>query len=189
MIHVDVMDGHFVPNLTIGPPVVKSLRNQTDLFLDVHIMVTNPEAFVQSFVDAGADGITFHLEASSHPMDVIHLIRKTGKKVGLSIKPKTLITSLEPYLNSIDLILVMSVEPGFGGQGYIPESTKRIQAIKQMLLEKGLSEKVVIEVDGGIKLSNAHDVLVAGADILVAGSAIFHTNDPVKTIQQFKSIE
>ncbi|NQV38667.1 MAG: ribulose-phosphate 3-epimerase [Candidatus Marinimicrobia bacterium] len=187
-IHVDVMDGHFVPNLTIGPPVVKSLRSVTDLFIDVHMMVTNPEDLVEPFAKAGADGITFHIEASTTPMKVIDLIRSTGKQVGLSIKPKTPISTLEPFIGDVDLILVMSVEPGFGGQGYLPGSSERIKAIRQMLVEQCRDESVLIQVDGGVKLDNAREVLDAGADILVAGSAIFGTLDPVQTIKQFKAV-
>ncbi len=187
-IHVDVMDGHFVPNLTIGPPVVKSLRNVTDMYIDVHMMVTNPEDLVTPFAKAGADGITFHVEAAENPSDILEQITSTGKDVGISIKPNTPVDVLEPYLSQLDLILIMSVEPGFGGQGYLPGSSERIQAIRTMINEQGLEDQIQIEVDGGVKLDNAREVLAAGADILVAGSAIFGTPDPVQTIQQFKSI-
>ncbi|MDP6034003.1 MAG: ribulose-phosphate 3-epimerase [Candidatus Marinimicrobia bacterium] len=184
-IHVDVMDNQFVPNLTIGPPVVKSLRPKTNKFIDVHMMVIEPEKLVEPFARAGADLITFHIEATDNPQSVIDLIKSTGTKVGISIKPSTPMSDIEPFYDQVDLILIMSVEPGFGGQGYIPESTKRIRDIKQKLNEQCLQDRVMIEVDGGIKLFNAKEVIDAGADVLVAGSAIFGTDDPVQTINEF----
>ncbi|MEC8703249.1 MAG: ribulose-phosphate 3-epimerase [Candidatus Neomarinimicrobiota bacterium] len=187
-IHVDVMDNQFVPNLTIGPPVVKSLRFKTEKILDVHMMVVEPEKLVEPFAKAGADIITFHIEATSDPQGVIDLIRSTGKEVGISLKPSTPISTIEPYFDQIDLILVMSVDPGFGGQGYIEGSTERIKEIKQQLIEQCLQDRVLIEVDGGIKLHNAKEVVDAGADVLVAGSAIFGTDDPVQTIKDFYKI-
>ena len=187
-IHVDVMDNQFVPNLTIGPPVVKSLRFKTEKILDVHMMVVEPEKLVEPFAKAGADIITFHIEATSDPQGVIDLIRSTGKEVGISLKPSTPISTIEPYFDQIDLILVMSVDPGFGGQGYIEGSTERIKEIKQRLIEQCLQDRVLIEVDGGIKLHNAKEVVDAGADVLVAGSAIFGTDDPVQTIKDFYRI-
>ncbi|MDP6339287.1 MAG: ribulose-phosphate 3-epimerase [Candidatus Marinimicrobia bacterium] len=187
-IHVDVMDNQFVPNLTIGPPVVKSLRPLTEKYMDVHMMVIGPEKLVKPFAKAGADGITFHIEATEKPQEVIDLIRSTGKDVGLSLKPKTSVRDIEPYLDKIDLVLVMSVEPGLGGQEYIDGSTERVAEIKQLLTEKELRDKVQIEVDGGIKLHNAKEVIDAGADVLVAGSAVFGTEDPAKTIQDFYNL-
>ena len=187
-IHVDVMDNQFVPNLTIGPPVVKSLRFKTEKILDVHMMVVEPEKLVEPFAKAGADIITFHIEATSDPQGVIDLIRSTGKEVGISLKPSTPISTIEPYFDQIDLILVMSVDPGFGGQGYIEGSTERIKEIKQKLIEQCLQDRVLIEVDGGIKLHNAKEVVDAGADVLVAGSAIFGTDDPVRTMKDFYKI-
>ena len=187
-IHVDVMDNQFVPNLTIGPPVVKSLRFKTEKILDVHMMVVEPEKLVEPFAKAGADIITFHIEATSDPQGVIDLIRSTGKEVGISLKPSTPISTIEPYFDQIDLILVMSVDPGFGGQGYIEGSTERIKEIKQRLIEQCLQDRVLIEVDGGIKLHNAKEVVDAGADVLVAGSAIFGTDDPVQTMKDFYKI-
>ena len=184
-IHVDVMDNQFVPNLTIGPPVVKSLRPKTNKFIDVHMMVIEPEKLVEPFARAGADLITFHIEATDNPQSVIDLIKSTGTKVGISIKPSTPMSDIEPFYDQVDLILIMSVEPGFGEQGYIPESTKRIRDIKQKLNEQCLQDRVMIEVDGGIKLFNAKEVIDAGADVLVAGSAIFGTDDPVQTINEF----
>ena len=187
-IHIDVMDNQFVPNLTIGPPVVKSLRKKTQKFLDVHMMVVEPEKLVEPFAKAGADMITFHIEATNNPLSVIDLIKSTGSKVGISLKPSTPISELEPFFDKIDLILVMSVEPGFGGQGYIDSSTNRIKEIKHKLTEQCLQDRVLIEVDGGIKLHNAKEVVGAGADVLVAGSAIFGTDDPAKTIKEFYNI-
>ncbi len=187
-LHIDVMDGHFVPNLTIGPVVLKSIRPQTDLFLDVHLMVTNPEELVEPFVKAGADNITFHIEAIDSPIKLIELIRSFNKQVGISIKPGTHLEVLDKYLKMVDLILVMSVEPGFGGQQYIPESTARIQQLDHALKILGIRKQVLIEVDGGIKLSNAKMVKNAGADILVAGSAIFGSEDPHVAIEKFKNI-
>ena len=184
-IHVDVMDNQFVPNLTIGPPVVKSLRPNTKKFLDVHMMVIEPEKLVESFARAGADSITFHIEATDDPQSVIDLIKATGAKVGISIKPATPLAEIEPYYDQIDLVLVMSVDPGFGGQGYLDGSTERIEKVKQMLIEKCLEDRVLIEVDGGIKLHNAEEVVNAGADVLVAGSAIFGADDPVQTMKDF----
>ena len=182
------MDNQFVPNLTIGPPVVKSLRPKTNKFLDVHMMVIDPENLVEPFAKAGADQITFHIEATDNPQSVIDLIKSTGSRVGISIKPSTPLSEIEPFYDQIDLVLVMSVEPGFGGQGYIEESTDRIKNIKQKLTEECLQDRVLIEVDGGIKLHNAKEVIDAGADVLVAGSAIFNTDDPVQTIKDFYSL-
>ncbi|HIB34176.1 MAG TPA: ribulose-phosphate 3-epimerase [Candidatus Marinimicrobia bacterium] len=184
-IHVDVMDNQFVPNLTIGPPVVKSLRPNTKKFLDVHMMVIEPEKLVEPFAKAGADSITFHIEATDDPQSVIDLIKAAGTKVGISVKPATPLAEIEPYYDQIDLVLVMSVDPGFGGQGYIDGSTERIEKVKQMLIEKCVENRVLIEVDGGIKLHNAKEVIDAGADVLVAGSAIFGADDPVQTMKDF----
>ena len=187
-IHVDVMDNQFVPNLTIGPPVVKSLRPKTNKFLDVHMMVINPENLVESFAKAGADMITFHVEATNDVQSVIDLIKAAGTQVGLSIKPSTKLEEIEPFYDQLDLILVMSVEPGFGGQGYIESSTERVMKIKARLKELCLQDRVLIEVDGGIKLHNAKKVIDAGADVLVAGSAVFGTDDPVQTIKDFYNL-
>ncbi len=184
-IHVDVMDNQFVPNLTIGPPVVKSIRPLTEKYIDVHMMVIEPEKLVEPFARAGADGITFHIEATDNPQKVIDLIRTTGKDAGLSLKPKTPVADIEPFLDQVDLLLVMSVEPGFGGQGYMDGSTERVTEIKRLLTEKGLRDRVNIEVDGGIKLHNAKEVMDAGADILVAGSEVFKADDPVGVMRSF----
>tara|TARA_B100001175_G_scaffold203170_1_gene172472 strand:+ start:537 stop:1196 length:660 start_codon:yes stop_codon:yes gene_type:complete len=183
-IHVDVMDNQFVPNLTIGPPVVKSLRPKTKKFLDVHMMVVRPEELVEPFARAGADNITFHIEATDDAEGLIDLIKSCGCKVGVSIKPKTSLTEIYPLLDKVDIVLVMTVEPGFGGQGYLDGSNERIRNIKQFLSDKCL-DRVLIEVDGGIKLHNASEVMRSGANVLVAGSEVFKSDNPVKTIQQF----
>ena len=183
-IHVDVMDNQFVPNLTIGPPVVKSLRPKTKKFLDVHMMVVRPEELVEPFARAGADNITFHIEATDDPEGLIDLIKSCGCKVGVSIKPKTSLAEIYPLLDKVDIVLLMTVEPGFGGQGYLNGSNERIRNIKQFLSDKCL-DRVLIEVDGGIKLHNASEVMSAGANVLVAGSEVFKSDNPVKTIQQF----
>ena len=187
-IHVDVMDNQFVPNLTIGPPVVKSLRPKTNKFLDVHMMVIDPQRLVEAFAKAGADLITFHIEATDDAQAVIDIIKASGTQVGISLKPSTPLSEVEPYYDQIDLVLVMSVEPGFGGQGYIDGSTERVQKIKQKLTELCLQDRVLIEVDGGIKLHNAKKVIDAGANVLVAGSAIFGTDDPAQTIRDFYNL-
>ena len=148
-IHIDVMDNQFVPNLTIGPPVVKSLRPKTNKFLDVHMMVINPENLVESFAKAGADMITFHIEATNDVQSVIDLIKATGTQVGLSIKPSTELSEIEPFYDQLDLILVMSVEPGFGGQGFIESSIDRVRKIKVRLKELCLQDRVLIEVLDG----------------------------------------
>jgi len=183
-IHVDVMDNQFVPNLTIGPPVVKSLRSKTERFMDVHMMVIEPEKLVEPFAKAGADNITFHIEATNDPDGIIELIKSCGCKVGVSIKPKTPLTEIFPVLQKVDVVLVMSVEPGFGGQGYIPGTNERIAEIKSFL-NKDYLDHVLIEVDGGVKLHNAKEVMDAGADVLVAGSEVFKSADPVQTIKEF----
>ena len=183
-IHVDVMDNQFVPNLTVGPPVVKSLRRCTQKFIDVHMMVVEPEKLVEPFARAGADNITFHFEATSNSEEVIDLIRSSGCKVGISIKPNTSIDKIYHLLDKVDLVLIMSVEPGFGGQGYIKGSDQKIKNLKSYLNQNCL-DRVMIEVDGGVKLHNAKHVMDLGADILVAGSEVFKSSDPVSTIKKF----
>ena len=169
--HFDVMDGSFVPQISFGNPVLKSLRKNTDLFLDVHLMVVNPEQKIRSFADSGADMITFHYEATSDPGACIAAIEETGKKVGMAIKPGTPVEVIRPFLHRLDMLLVMTVEPGFGGQKYIPASTRRIAEARRMFDEYGLDTD--IEVDGGIKRDNVGIVLNAGATVIVAGSAVY----------------
>lgn len=170
MIHIDVMDGHFVPNLTFGPVVVKAVRPYTDKPFDVHLMMSHPSGFIEAFAMAGADIITVHLECAEDIPTLISMIKKHHKKVGLSIKPHTKIADIIPYIPDIDLVLVMSVEPGFGGQAFISESLKKIAELKHLIGRK----KVQISVDGGINDTTAPACVLAGADILVAGSYIFH---------------
>lgn len=170
-VHIDVMDGNFVPQVSFGDPVIKTIRPCTDQVFDVHLMVVHPELYIQRMADAGADIITFHMEAAEYPGDVIRMIRDAGKKVGLSIKPRTPVEAVIPYMKDIDMLLIMTVEPGFGGQKYIPESTDRIRSALKLFRENGLTTD--IEVDGGIKRDNVDVVLEAGANVIVAGSAVF----------------
>ncbi len=174
-LHVDVMDGHFVPNMTIGPVVVESLRKVTRSTLDCHLMVREPEKMVPWFIDAGADVITFHLEAVEDPMPLIHFIKKSGKKAGLSVKPKTPIEVIESLLPHLDLVLVMSVEPGFGGQGFMHDSLEKVKWLAQK--KKTHAYQYLIEIDGGINLTTAALAKSAGVEVFVAGSAIFGAKD------------
>ena len=175
-IHVDVMDGHFVPNLTIGPVVVKSIRPMTKLPLDVHLMIENPEKYIESFARAGADIITFHIESEDEAKEVIKLIRYFKKKVGVSIRPKTEIESIEPILAMVDMVLVMTVEPGFAGQGFISDCLPKIENLRKVF-------KKDIQVDGGINASTAADVRASGANVIVAGTAVFGTKDYAAAIR------
>jgi len=172
-IHVDVMDGHFVPNLTIGPPVVRALRPMTTLPLDVHLMVESPERLLPEFAAAGADRITVHVETCPHLHRTVQQLRELGVKPGVTLNPSTPLTTLEEILPYVDLVLIMSVNPGFGGQVYIPSSTDKILRLRQVLDARGLTG-VELEVDGGIKADNAAQVVAAGATVLVVGSAIFN---------------
>ncbi|OGW23962.1 MAG: ribulose-phosphate 3-epimerase [Nitrospirae bacterium GWB2_47_37] len=175
MLHLDIMDGHFVPNITIGPGVVEAVRKVTSLPLDVHLMIENPDKFVGDFVKAGADYITVHAEASVHMHRTVQLIKENGVKAGVSINPATPLWSLDDILADLDMALLMSVNPGFGGQAFIPFVLNKVKALKGIIKEKGLS--VLIEVDGGVKPDNAKEVASAGADILVMGSAFFNSED------------
>ena len=173
-IHIDVMDGHFVPNLTIGPEVIKKLRPLTKKVFDVHLMISPVDNFIKDFSKAGADIITFHPEATPDISNTISLIKKEGKKVGLSLKPKSKIELIEKYIEQVDLILIMSVEPGFGGQKFIPEVLDKTRKIKELINKKNL--KIDIEIDGGINFENCKEAKEAGANILVSGSTIFKEN-------------
>ncbi len=173
-IHIDVMDGHFVPNLTIGPEVIKKLRPLTSKTFDVHLMISPVDNFVKDFADAGADIITFHPEATPDISNTIKLIKKENKKVGVSLKPNSEIQLIEKYLNDIDLVLIMSVEPGFGGQKFMPEVLEKTKILKKLIGEKKLS--IDIEIDGGINFENCAQAKKAGANILVSGSTIFKEN-------------
>lgn len=173
-IHIDVMDGVFVPSISFGMPVIETIRKVTKRIFDVHLMIVEPERFVKEFAACGADSITFHLEATEDADEVIDQIHALGCRAGMAIKPKTPIEAVRKYLEKLDMLLVMTVEPGFGGQKYIPESTERIRQVRHMAQE--LQTKLDIEVDGGITADNVHVVLEAGANVVVAGSAIFRGN-------------
>lgn len=173
-IHIDVMDGVFVPSISFGMPVIASIRKTTKKIFDVHLMIVEPERFVKEFAECGADSITFHIEATEDVDEIIDLIHGLGCKAGMSIKPRTPVETVEKYLHKLDMLLVMTVEPGFGGQKYIPESTERIREIRRMADEQGLD--LDIQVDGGITKDNVHVVLDAGANVIVAGSAVFQGN-------------
>ncbi len=173
-IHIDVMDGHFVPNLTIGPEVIKKLRPLTKKTFDVHLMISPVDKFIKDFANAGADIITFHPEATSDVSKTIKLIKDQKKKVGISLKPKSKIGLIEDYLEKIDLVLIMSVEPGFGGQKFMPEVLKKTKAVKDLIKRKNLD--IDIEIDGGINFDNCSKVKEAGANILVSGSTVFREN-------------
>ncbi|MCL4456035.1 MAG: ribulose-phosphate 3-epimerase [Nitrospirae bacterium] len=175
MLHLDIMDGHFVPNITIGPGVVEAVRKVTSLPLDVHLMIEEPDKFIGDFVKAGADYITVHAEASVHMHRTVQWIKESGVKAGVSINPATPLWSLDNILPDLDMALLMSVNPGFGGQGFIPCVLDKVKALKNIIKEKGLN--VLIEVDGGVKPDNAKEVASAGADILVMGSAFFNSED------------
>jgi ribulose-phosphate 3-epimerase len=177
-IHVDVMDGHFVPNLTIGPPVVKALRRVTKLPLDVHLMIETPDRLLDAFVDAGADYVTVHQEACVHLHRTVERIRELGAKPGVSLNPATPLSSIEEVLPYVDLVLIMSVNPGFGGQKFIPTSTRKIAALRSMLEERGLWG-VEIEVDGGVAQNTIGEVSAAGATVVVAGAAVYNDRDTV----------
>ena len=175
MIHVDVMDGHFVPNLTIGPPVIKSLRKYTNLIFDVHLMISPVHKYIKDFADAGANIITIHPEATENLKESINLIKKLNKKVGVSLNPDSKIDLIKEVLKDIDLVLIMSVHPGFGGQKFIPDVIKKIEKLKLIKNEKNLNFD--IEVDGGINFENSKSVIEAGANILVSGTTIFKSNN------------
>ena len=175
MIHVDVMDGHFVPNLTIGPPVIKSLRKYTNLIFDVHLMISPVHKYIKDFADAGANIITIHPEATENLKESINLIRSLNKKVGVSLNPESKIDLIKDILKDIDLVLIMSVHPGFGGQKFIPDVIKKIEKLKLIKNEKNFNFD--IEVDGGINFENSKSVIEAGANILVSGTTIFKSNN------------
>jgi ribulose-phosphate 3-epimerase len=185
-LHLDVMDGHFVPNITIGPGLIKSLRKTTSMPFDVHLMIENPERYVDDFVKAGADWLTIHVEATVHLHRLIGLIHEKGIKAGVSLNPATPLAMIEPILPDIDLLLIMSVNPGFGGQQFIGSSLARIGAAKEMIRNTGSA--ALIEVDGGISLKNIRAVVDAGADAVVAGAAIFGSANYRETVQSMRSL-
>lgn len=180
-IHLDVMDGIFVPNISFGPPVISSLRKATDIFFDVHLMITEPQRYVKDYVDAGADLITIHYESCENPREVVKLIKSYGVKACVSIKPATPPEVLFPMLEELDMVLVMTVEPGFGGQKMIPETVEKVRVIRNYATENNVN--IDIEVDGGITPDNLHLVTDAGANVIVAGSAIFRAADPKAVIE------
>lgn len=178
-IHIDVMDGHFVDNITMGPLVVKSIRKDTKLPLDTHLMISDPEKYVERFAKAGSDIITFHIEAEEDPREVIKLIRYFKKKVGVSIRPKTGVKQLEKILPMVDMVLIMTVEPGFGGQEFMPDCVSKIEEVRKLF-------KKDIEVDGGINETAAKDVISKGANIIVAGTAVFGSKDYAGAIKKLR---
>ena len=181
-LHLDVMDGAFVPNISFGPPVIASIRKKTKLFFDVHLMIKNPQRYIESFVRAGADCITIHLESTSRPKDAIQKIKDYDMKAGIAISPATPVDTVLPYLPLVDMVLVMTVEPGFGGQQLIPETLDKVRAIKEYIDAHNID--IDIEVDGGINERNAILAVEAGANILVAGSAIFGSKTPAQVIKK-----
>ncbi len=186
MLHIDVMDGHFVPNITIGPPVVKSIRKVTNLIFDVHLMIDNPEFFIKDFVDAGADIITVHIESSKHLHRLIENIKSYGIKAGISLNPATPLCELEYLTDYLDMILIMSVNPGFGGQVFIENMYEKIKCLKSLLTERNV--QIPIQVDGGVTLTNIKKLHDCGAEIMVAGSAIFNSGDISRTIKRMKGL-
>ena len=179
-IHVDVMDGHFVPNITIGPLVVDAMRKVTGKPLDVHLIIENPDRYIPDFASAGADIITVHQEAVPHLHRTVQQIKSLGKRAGVSLNPATPVETLDVILDDLDLVLIMSVNPGFGGQTFIPSALDKIRVLRQRITQRGLATE--LQVDGGVKLDNIRDVVAAGADVLVAGSAVFGTDNYAATI-------
>lgn len=184
-IHMDVMDGNFVPNISFGPSIIKSLRKHTSVPFDVHLMISNPHKYIPVFVDAGSDIITFHLESNSDVMQTIEEIKKYNRKVGISIKPNTNVEALFPYLEYIDLVLIMTVEPGFGGQKFMPMQMKKTQILKEKIMNKNLN--TLIEIDGGINLETIKIVKDYPVDICVSGTCIFNSSNASETIKSLKS--
>jgi len=186
MLHVDVMDGHFVPNLTLGPPVVESIRKITKSVLDVHLMITDPDKYAPLFIEAGADQVSVHYEAATHLDRTVRNIQSLGAKAGVVINPATPVSLLEDILDVADYILVMSVNPGFGGQKFIPNALKKIQRLDRARRERGLDFK--IEIDGGVNRQNVESIVRAGCDWLVAGSTVFHSEDSTATVRDLQRL-
>lgn len=183
-VHLDVMDGVFVPNISFGIPLVEAARKVTDAVLDVHLMIVEPEKYIEQFAKAGADIIVFHYEATNNHQEVIDKIHALGKKAGMSIKPATPTFVLEPFMNTLDLVLIMSVEPGFGGQKLIPETIEKVAQVKEM--RQVLGAELEIEIDGGLTAENAHLAKDAGVDVIVAGSAVFKAENTAEVIAKLK---
>ena len=186
ILHLDVMDGHFVPNLTIGPPVVKSVRKITKMTLDVHLMITNPDQFVPVFIEAGADMVSVHQEVCPHLDRVLNFIQSEGAQAGVVLNPSTPVATLEDVLDLADYVLVMSVNPGFGGQKFIPNSLKKVRQLDELRRSRGL--KLPIEIDGGITLENVAEVVRAGVNWVVTGASVFQTADPGATVAEMTRI-
>ena len=185
-VHIDVMDGMFVPNISIGMPVIKSIRKATNMVLDAHFMIVEPERYIDEFISLGCDIINFHFEATKKHMEIIEKIKKANKKVGMTIKPNTDYKEILPFIKHLDLVLVMSVEPGFGGQSFMENSLEKISALRKYVNENNLT--CDIEVDGGIELDNVNKVLEAGANVIVVGSDIFEKEDKSTVIKQYNEI-
>lgn len=185
-IHLDVMDGHYVPNITFGPPIIKNIRHLTKLTFDTHLMIDRPERYIEDFAKAGADIITVHAEATNHLQRVLQSIRDLGLRAGISLNPASPLNILDYILDDLDLILIMSVNPGFGGQSYIPSITGKIKKVRKLIDESG--KDILLEVDGGIKLDNAKEIVEAGADVLVVGSGIYKDKDPLLATKTFKEL-
>jgi ribulose-phosphate 3-epimerase len=185
MLHVDVMDGHFVPNITIGPPVVRAIHNVAGVPLDVHLMIQDPDRYIEAFVEAGADRISVHVEVLPHLNRTVTFIKSFGVKAGVALNPATPVSALEEIAGDLDHVLVMSVNPGFGGQTFIPRSESKIRAVRRLLDDAG--SRAPIEVDGGIDHSNAARIIAAGAGILVAGQAIFGTTDAERATRELRA--
>ena len=186
MLHVDVMDGHFVPNLTLGPPVVKSIRKITNLTLDVHLMISDPDTYAPIFIEAGADQVSVHYEAAKHLDRTLHMIQSHGAKAGIVLNPGTPVSLLEDVIDVTDYVLVMSVNPGFGGQQFIPNSLKKIRELDRIRRDRGLN--FAIEIDGGVSYDNVQSIVQAGCNWLVAGSHIFNSADPTATVKQMQQL-
>jgi ribulose-phosphate 3-epimerase len=185
LIHVDVMDGHFVPNITMGPPIVASLKKVATVPLDVHLMIDDPDRYVEAFVKAGAASVTVHAEAAVHLHRTVHFIKALGAKAGVALNPATPVAALEQIAGDVDYVLVMTVNPGFGGQTFIPRSASKVRAVRELLRREGSTAP--IEVDGGIDVRTAPGIVAAGADILVAGNAVFGASDPARAIRDLRA--
>lgn len=181
-LHFDVMDGHYVNNISFGLPVMRSIRPETNLIFDVHLMITNPEEFVKPFADAGADSITFHYECTNNPMELIKTIRDMGKKVGISIHPDTEVEKVFPFIPYVDMVLLMSVVPGHGGQSILPDTYDKLRKISAEI--QRTDSDVILEVDGGINTNTIKDVVASGANLIVAGSAVFAKPEPGKAVEE-----
>jgi ribulose-phosphate 3-epimerase len=186
LIHIDIMDGHFVPNITFGPNIVKTIKKLTDIPLDVHLMISEPQKYIESFIQAGANYLTIHQEADIHLHRAIELIRSSGAKPGVSINPSTPVDLLDEILNEVDMVLIMSVNPGFGGQKFIPNSLNKLSRLKEMVQQRNL--ETLIEVDGGVNFDNLRDIVNSGANVIVIGNSIFASPNIPETTKKFKSL-